>query len=208
MRRTILLVVVALLAGSAASLRGQTAWDSPLLMPPRAADGFGIFLTDMHAGGIGVMATWQSPTWNYGLRAGISEGPGGSDLAVFGGADFAGIVNRATADFPIDIDWVLGAGIGLSDGARVSFPLGLSAGHSFQGDGARFTPYLTPRVVLDAFFGRDRAEGGREGADLAFGVDVGLDLAITGGGGPFSGTTIRFGATVGDRSAIALGVVF
>jgi hypothetical protein len=188
--------------------RGQTAWDSPLLLPPRPADGFGIFLTDMHAGGLGLLATWQSPTWNYGLRAGISEGPGGSDLAVFGGVDYSGIVNRATADFPIDIDWVFGAGLAMSDGARISFPLGLTAGHSFQGEGARFTPYITPRVVLDAFLGRERADGRSEGASLGLAVDLGLDLAIIGGGGPFAGTSIRFAVSLGDRRAIGLGVVF
>jgi hypothetical protein len=189
-------------------VRGQTAWDSPLLLPPRAADGFGIFLMDMYAGGIGVMGTWQSPAWNYGLRAGISEGPGGSDLAVFGGVDYSGVVNRATADFPVDIDWVFGAGIGLSDGARASFPLGLSAGHSFQGDGARFTPYLTPRVVLDIVFGRERPDGSSAAADLGLAVDLGLDLRLAAGGGPFGGTTIRFAVSLGDRPGIGLGVVF
>jgi hypothetical protein len=185
--------------------RAQTAWDAPLLLPPRPADGFGIFLVDMHRGGIGLLGTWQSPTWNYGLRGGISAGPGGDDLAVFGGVDYSGPVNTATADFPIDIDWIFGAGIALSDGARISFPLGLTAAHSFQAEGARFTPYLTPRVVLDGFFGGD-ARASSMGLGLA--VDLGLDLRITGGDGPFAGSTIRFGASVGDRSAIGLGVVF
>jgi hypothetical protein len=208
MRRHTLLALAALLAASALPLKAQTAWDSPLLLPPRAPDGLGIFLTDMHAGGIGLLATWQSPAWNYGLRAGVSEGPGGSDLAVFGGIDYSGIVNRATADFPVDIDWVFGAGIGISDGARVSFPLGLSAGHSFQGDGARFTPFLTPRVVLDAYFGRERGDGRSEGAELAFATDLGLDLTMAAGGGPFAGTTIRFAVTLGNRTALGVGVVF
>jgi hypothetical protein len=197
--------VLLLLPGQA---RGQTAWDSPLLLPPRAPDGFGIFLTDMHAGGIGLLATWQSPAWNYGLRAGISEGPGGSDLAVFGGVDYSGVVNRATSDFPIDIDWVFGAGMGLSDGVRVSFPLGLSAAHSFQGEGARFTPFLTPRVVLDAYFGSQRADGRGQGAGLGFATDLGLDLTMAAGGGPFAGTTIRFAVSLGNRTAVGVGVVF
>jgi hypothetical protein len=185
----------------------QTAWDSPLLLPPRPAEGFGIFLTDMYRGGVGVMATWQSPIWNYGLRAGISEGPAGSDLAVFGGVDYSGPLNTATSDFPIDIDWVLGAGLGISDGARLSFPLGLTAAHSFQGQGTRFTPYVTPRVVLDAFIGREDAPADSESIGLGFAVDVGLDLRILGTGGPLAGTTIRFGASLG-RDAIGLGLVF
>lgn len=188
--------------------RAQTAWDAPMLLPPRAPDGLGIFLTDMHRGGIGLLGTWQAPGWNYGLRAGISEGPGGSDLAIFGGVDYAGIVNRASADFPVDIDWIFGAGMAISDGARVSFPLGLTMGHSFQGEGARFTPYLTPRVVLDAYFGRERTEGRNHGAGLGLAVDLGLDMTLAAGSGPFAGTTVRFGLSLGDRAALGLGVVF
>jgi hypothetical protein len=188
--------------------RAQTAWDSPLLLPPRAADGLGIFLTDMHAGGIGIMGTWQVPGWNYGVRAGISEGPAGNDLAVFGGVDYSGVVNRATADFPVDVDWVFGAGLALSDGARVSFPLGLSAGYGFQTESARFTPFLTPRVVLDTYFGRQEGDGPNHGAGLGIAVDLGLDLTLPQDGGPFGGTTVRFGLSVGDRVGVGVGVIF
>ncbi|CAN5617735.1 hypothetical protein BH23GEM10_BH23GEM10_09060 [soil metagenome] len=199
------LVVVLLSVLAPAAAAAQTAWDSPLLLPPRPADGFGIFLIDAHHGGIGVLGTWRSPIWNYGLRAGISEGPDSGDIAVFGGIDYTGPVNTATEDFPIDIDWVFGAGLGISDGARVSLPLGLTAAHSFQGEGARFTPYLTPRVVLDGWFGGDNRESELE---LGFAIDLGLDLRFTAGGGPLAGSSIRFGAALGDRSAIAIGLVF
>jgi hypothetical protein len=58
--------------------------------------------------------------------------------------------------------------------------------------------------VMDAFFG-----GGRESSDLALvlAVDLGLDLQLA-TTGALSGSTIRFGATLGRRNAIALGVVF
>jgi hypothetical protein len=205
--RLLVLVCFAALWSAPAVLRAQTAWDSPLLLPPRAAAGFGLFLTDMHRGGIGLLGTWQSPVWNYGVRAGISEGPAGSDLAVFGGIDYTGIVNRGTDDFPVDIDWVFGLGAALSDYVHVGVPLGLSAGHTFQGEGARFTPYLTPRVVLDAWFGRDVPANGN-GAELDLAIDLGLDLAMAAGAGPFGGATIRFAVTLGDRAAIGLGLVF
>lgn len=197
------IVLIATLAPAAAA--AQTAWDSPLLLPPQPEDGFGIFLMDMHSGGIGVMGTWRSPSWNYGLRAGISEGAGGEGVAVFGGIDYMGPVNRASDDFPLDIDWVFGAGVGISNGVRVSLPLGLTTGHTFRGQGAAFTPYLTPRVVLDGWFGSERRG---ENLQLDFAVDVGLDLRIFGGGGPLANTTIRFGASIADRSAVGIGLVF
>jgi hypothetical protein len=196
------LALVAALSPAAAA--AQTAWDSPLLLPPRPEDGFGIFLMDMHHGGIGVMGTWRSPTWNYGLRAGLSEGWRGEDIAVFGGIDYMGSLTRASQDFPLDIDWIFGAGLGISHGVRVSVPLGLTMGHTFRGDGATFTPFLTPRVVLDGWFGSERRG---ESFDLDFAVDLGLDLRIL-GGGPLRNTTIRFAASIADRSAVGIGLVF
>jgi hypothetical protein len=158
----------------------------------------------MHAGGLGVLGAWRSSTWNYGLRFGISEGWNDEDLAVFGGIDYTGLINTASSDFPLDIDWVFGAGAGISDGVRFSAPLGLTLGFSFQGEDARFVPYMTPRVVLDAFFGND--ERGSD-LDLDVAVDLGLDLRLM-RGGPLAGKSIRFGASLGDRDALALGIVF
>lgn len=206
MRRGWLAVLVVVMGITPGGVRAQVAWDSPLLLPPHPPDGLGIYLTDMHRAGLGVMGTWRSPVWNYGLRFGIADGTGDDDLAVFGGVDYAGPLYRATSEFPIDIDWVTGAGIGIGNGARVSFPLGLSVGHSLQAESARFTPYLTPRLVLDGLFGGTRPGG--DTARLGLAADIGFDMRITAGGGPLLGTTIRFGASVGDRSAIALGLVF
>ncbi|CAN5721514.1 hypothetical protein BH23GEM9_BH23GEM9_12730 [soil metagenome] len=187
--------------------QSQTAWDSPLLLPPRPADGIGIYLVDMSGGGIGLMGTWRSPVWNFGVRAGMSEGGAGDELAVFGGVDFMGPVTTATADLPVDVDWIVGAGMGINDGARISFPAGLTASHSVQTEGARFTPFITPRIVLDGFIGGERRERSRT-VDLGFALDIGLDLRLTGIEGPFAGSTIRFAASVGDRSAIGIGLAF
>jgi hypothetical protein len=206
-RAGLVIAAVAVMLG-ASGASAQTAWDAPLLLPPRPADGFGVFLADMHGGGVGLLGMWRSSTWNYGLRAAISEGSGGDGIALSGGVDYSGTVNRASDDFPLDIDWVFGAGLAIDDGVvegvRVSVPLGLSAAHSFQAESARFTPFVTPRVMLDAFFNT-----GTERDDLELGIaaDLGLDLTFASGGGPFNGMTIRFAATLGDREAIAIGLI-
>lgn len=197
------LLLAALALPRAAS--GQTAWDAPLLLPPRPVPGLGLYLTDMHGGGLGVLGAWRSSSWNYGLRLGISDGGGDEDLAVFGGIDYMGPINTASSDFPVDIDWVLGAGMGISDGVRVSLPAGLSFGLSFQGEGARFVPFVTPRVILDAFLGSDRRD---DNLDLGLAMDLGLDMRIMSGNGPFAGRSIRFAASVGDRHAVGVGIVF
>lgn len=190
-------VVAALLpaAGSA-----QMAWDSPMLLPPNAAEEFGLYLVDVHGGGLGVMGMWRETGYGFGIRGGLAEGRG-DDIGIFGGIDFSGTLTRSSNEFPLDVDWVVGAGLGAEDGVRLSFPAGLSVGHTFEGDGVFFTPYATPRVVLDAFLGaEDRPDS--EDLELELGVDVGLDLRFS------SDFTIRFGATLGDRSAVAIGVAF
>jgi hypothetical protein len=201
------LLSVVVLVCAPASVSAQTAWDSPLLLPPRDAGGLGAYLVDMTAGGIGLMATWRSTEWNFGVRGGISEGAVGNELAVFGGVDFAGPLVVATTDFPVDVDWVVGAGAGLNDGMRISFPGGLTASYSVQAETARFTPFITPRIVLDGFLGGERRPRPRS-VDLSFATDIGLDLRLTGIEGPFANTTVRFAASLFDRSAIGIGIVF
>lgn len=183
----------------------QPAWDSPMLMPPGTNEGLGVLLMEAHGGGIGALLTWRAPRWNFGLRAGLAEAPG-DDIGLITGIDVNGALTRETPDFPLDIDWVFGAGIGVEDGARISIPLGLSIGHTFRSENATFLPYATPRVVLDAFIDDDDDENPDldDNDDVDFGValDLGLDLRVT------PAFLIRFAATVGDRDAVALGLVF
>ncbi len=204
MKRYLLGGAVALAMMAPTVAYAQLSWDSPMLLPPNPADDYGIYLMDVNDGGVGVLGTWRSSGYNFGLRGGIAEENGGG-VGIFGGIDYNGTVNRATTEFPLDIDWIFGAGLGFGgDGIRISAPLGLTGGHSFTGDGATFTPFISPRVVLDAFLDSDRDEG----LGLDFAVDLGLDLRMNGNAGPLAGTTIRFGGTIGNRSGIALGLVF
>ncbi|MGH7574721.1 MAG: hypothetical protein ACREM1_06270 [Longimicrobiales bacterium] len=176
----------------------QVAWDSPMLVPPQYAPGFGIFLLGPAGGDLGVLATFRSPGWNFGVRGGIAEESGQDDVAVLAGLDYEGVLTRSTREFPLDVDWVVGAGFSAGDDFLLSFPLGLTAGHSFTAEeGVVFTPYATPRVVLDALFGDND-----DRVDLDFAFDLGLDLRFT------PDLTVRFGATLGDREAVAIGLVF
>jgi len=184
----------------AGSAHAQVVWDSPMMMPPNAQRGLGLFLTDPASGNLGVLGTWRSggaPN-NLGFRIGLAEDRR-DDVTIFGGIDIAGRLTRASSDFPLDIDWVFGAGASIGDFFWLAFPVGISVGHTFTGDGVRFTPYATPRVILDARFG-DRWRGDKLDLDVA--VDLGLDLQFQ------PGWAIRFGGTLGDREAVAIGVVF
>jgi len=196
-RSTLLLSGLLLLAAAPAS--AQIAWDAPWLVPPGPAAGMGLYLMDAYGGGLGFLGTWRSPTRQYGLRAGLADTPQ-DDLGGFGGIDFSGRVSRASYDFPLDVDWVFGAGIGVGSRVRLSVPFGLNLGHTFVSEDATFTPYLTPRLVLDAAFAGGRRE--HTNSDLDFVADIGLDVRL-----PRTRFLLRFGGTLG-RDAVAFGIVF
>lgn len=177
----------------------QIAWDSPYLTPPKPANGLGLFLIDVPGGDLGVMGLWRSPSYNFGIRGGLAES--GDELGVFAGLDFLGELTRSTEEFPLDIDWLLGAGIGVVNGVLISAPAGLTLGHDFTGEDVGFTPFISPRVILDACLDcNDR--GDDNDLNLDFAVDIGLDLRLT------SSVAVRFGATLGDREGVGIGLVF
>ncbi|MBX6363662.1 MAG: hypothetical protein IRZ00_07330 [Gemmatimonadetes bacterium] len=191
--------VVALTLAVAGSASAQVAWDSPMLASPRQIPGLGIHLMSPTYGDLGVMGTWRARTGNIGLRFGVADDGGpNDDVAVFGGVDVQEMIAPASADFPLDVAWAAGVGLGAGDaGALVSVPLGLSLGRALRSSSATFTPYVTPRVILDAFFGDGDSE-----LDLRLAFDVGVDLTLQ------PGWSIRFGGSFADRDAVSIGAVF
>jgi hypothetical protein len=133
-----------------------------------------------------------------GYRVGLAEAPG-DDLAVLGGVDVSGLLAAHSRDFPLDLIWVSGVGLGVSDGALLTVPLGISVGRVVVGEGLRVHPYLTPRLVLDAYLGDDA----RDDLDLDVVADLGMDLAFQ------ANWMIRLAGTVGGgREAVGIGVAF
>lgn len=208
MQRRVVVLVAGLLLGMAGPgpVRGQIAWETPMLIGPGAPGGFGIHLMEPWPGnGLGVLGTYRTSPVPVGLgfRIGLGEDRR-DDLSVFGGVDVAGFLVRSSGDQPLDVLWFAGAGIGIGDDALLSFPLGLSIGADLRADNVIFRPYVAPRVVLDACLGDRCRPGLREddNLDLDIAVDLGLDLS-------FAPTwTIRFAATLGDRDALLIGVAF
>jgi hypothetical protein len=189
------------MALSPVGARAQLAWDSPLLVHPHAPHGWSLLLADPYPGrDVAVMASWRTAAMpvGFGVRLGLGEGVDG-DLALFGGADASGELIRRSADIPFDVVWVVGGGASLSDDVLVSLPAGLVAGWSLDAGEVVFQPYVGPRVVLDAWIGgREPGEG--DDLQLEATVDLGFDLRLAGG------WTVRFGATIGDREALAVGL--
>lgn len=200
------MVVLGLLSLPGDGIRAQVPWDAPFMVPPQPTGGLSVLLTDP-GWGVGVLAMWQGSGTPYhlGYRVGLAEDPF-DELAVLGGVDVSAELLAHSREFPLDVAWVSGVGIGISDAALVTIPLGVSMGRVLTSGQVRIQPYVTPRVVLDAWFGDDRCPGpGKCGddddLDLGLVVDVGFDLAVS------RNWLIRFGAAVGDREALAVGVI-
>ena len=196
-------VMLALMAGalivsvSAPSAQAQVAWDAPLMVSPETPAGWGVYLVDPSPGnGIGVLSTWRPSSGSgVGYRLGIAEDRR-DDVSVYGGIDLSGVLVPASNDFPVHVNWVVGAGLGVADDVLLSFPLALSFGRSVQADGVWFNPYVAPRVSLDAYFG--------DGSDLNLNlsVDLGVDVSFD------PGWAVRFAGSLGDRKALAIGMSF
>lgn len=198
--------IITLAAGAVitftANLQAQVAWEAPWMASPRPPTGLGLYLADVAGGDLGFIGTWRgsSPS-GLEFRFGIAEGPG-DDLNGLAGVTFSGLLARETRDMPFDISWAAGAGIGFGDWALLTIPAGISFGHTFPGDGFTFTPYVTPRLVLDAALGDDDGPGDDDDTDLGLAVDLGFDIGLR------RGWTLRFGASLGEHEAFAFGIVF
>jgi hypothetical protein len=188
------------LAALAGPARAQVVWDAPVLLTPRPATGTGLYLHDAHRAGLGILGTWRGAPHGLGLRLGIVDGRR-DGVGILGGVDMMAPLTTASAQFPLDISWFTGIGGGYDDWFVLSVPLGLSIGRTFGAPGAAFTPHIIPRVVADAHLGRD-GPGDSSELRLELGVDLGLDLALQ------PGWLIRFGAGLGNRGGLAVGVVF
>jgi hypothetical protein len=186
--------------GLVGEARAQVVWDSPTLLPPRGTPGTGIYLVDVHRGGLGVLGTFRGATLGTGLRIGVAEGPRGEGIAVLGGLDYMASLARVAPDFPVDISWLTGVGAGYSDHLVISIPLGLAIGRTFTSPEVSFTPYLTPKVIADVHLGRGANDD--NDLDLEFDLDLGFDIAFR------PGWAVRFGAGLGSRSGIGIGIVF
>jgi len=198
-------VAVAVMAAMVpAGAQGQVAWDSPLLLSPASPAGAGVFLMEgAPSSGLGVLGTWRDSAGpGVGFRLGLVD-DAGSGLAVVGGVDYSQLFYRHSDDFPIDVLWGGGVGVGIGDYAIVSIPVGVTFGRTLDAENVLFTPYVTPRLYLDAFLGdgRGRRER-RDSLDLGLAVDLGADVAFS------PSIALRFAATIGDRQALAVGLAF
>ena len=194
MRRT--LMATLFLTSLAAPVAGQIAWDSPALISPAVPSGLSIFFMDPPGGDVGGLATYRRAAGPVGLgfRAALAEESGTGDIAVSGGIDVSGFLARGVENSEVDVIWWAGGGVGIGNETVFSLPLGIVLGWTGAGGDVLLSPYGGGHVVLDL----SSVDGDSVNFDGV--VDLGLDLVLS------SGWMIRFGASLGDRESLALGL--
>lgn len=178
------------------SVSAQIVWDSPPLISHVAPSGFSVFLLSPEGGDLGGLATFRHAAGPVGLgyRFAVADESDTDNIAVSGGVDVSGFLAQAVEGSEVDVMWWSGAGLGVGSETVVSFPLGALIGWSGEGDGALLSPYGGGHIVLDV----SSVDG--DNVNLGGAFDLGVDLALS------SGLLVRFGGSIGDREAIAIGV--
>ncbi len=182
----------------------QVPWESPMLLAPAAPSGLGIFFVDFGLSpndGIGGLVTWRSEDapGGVGLRLAVTRGRDQDDPRASGGLDFSVPMFSHSERFPLDVIWISGVGAAVGDFVQVAVPVGFAAGRAVEGPTIWFNPYLSTRVVFEAFIGDERPDD----FDLALAADVGFDIAFDRG----RDLVLRFGASLGDRHSFVAGFV-
>ena len=194
MIRTLIAACVALALATPAS--AQIAWDSPPFVSPVSPAGISLFFLSGTGDRLGVLATLRHEAGPVGLgyRLAVTEEDEPGDAVLAGGVDVSGFLGRGIENSEIDVAWWSGLGVGVGNETVVSLPLGLIAGWSGSSEsGVIFSPYGGGHVALDF------ASGEGDSVSFSGAIDVGGDIVLQ------SGWMIRFGATFGDREALALG---
>lgn len=194
MKRFAFLLLALTLSPTTAS--AQIVWDAPAMMRPGAPSGLSVLLLEPYPGNeFGALAIWRqapAPT-GFGLRVGVAE-DATDDVAVMFGLDVSGPLADLGGSGDPRLIWWSGAGVGIGDEIVASFPAGIVLGWTIESEGVVFAPSIGGHIAMDVM------SGPGDDLDLEGSVDFGMDLGFN------SGLAVRFGAAVGGREALAIGV--
>lgn len=194
--RRMLIAVAACILTLPGDLAGQVVWDSPALIRSGAPSGLSLFLINAHPSDeLGALAVWRNAAApvGIGLRGGIAEQRDG-DAAGILGVDISGSLASPGSGGQPEVLWWTGAGLGFGDDVLASFPLGIVLGWQGSDEGVTFMPHIGGHLALDVL------SGPGDDLDLDGTVDLGIDMGFR------SGFMVRFGAAVGGRDALAVGL--
>ena len=181
---------------ASAPASAQTSWDAPPLISHVAPAGVSLFLLSPQGGDLGGLVTFRHEAGPVGMgyRLSLTDQDANDNLAIASGVDISGFLARGVEGAPVDVMWWSGAGLSWGAGTIASVPLGALVGWSGQGGDVVLSPYGGGHLVLDI------SNIAGDNVSLRGAFDLGLDIVLA------SGWLVRFGGSIGDRSALALGV--
>ncbi len=192
--RSVLIAVVSLSCASGA--RAQL--DTPSFLAPRTGDDIGVYVTDPGDADFGVQGIWrQRGGLNVGVRVGYTAAADESLVTV--GTETWALVKGASDDFPVDIAVTFGAGATFNGGTTGEVPVGLSIGRTTTLGPIQLQLYGHPRGAV--LFHVDVPEDQDE-LEFAPRLDAGVDIVLA------RLLKLRLGATIGDYSALGIGVAY
>ncbi len=165
------------------AVAGAQAWAYPAFQPPRVINReFNFGVADAGNAGTSIIFQWReglTPRTQLSLDVGFADPDGEGNGKLLLGGQFAGMLNQATADMPLDFLATAGIGLGVGDGPDlVRVPFGVSIGHRFPlEDGFAITPYVHPRVSLDIC--TECGEDGDNETDLGIDFDLGVSFEVS-----------------------------
>jgi hypothetical protein len=202
MRRSVCggILVLALLAGSAASAAAQETGTPIFRAPYRAFENheFGASLSDPGEGvdfAVEGFYRYGKGQHDFGLRGGFADVDGSDTVFLLGGNFRTQIVNYSES-FPLDGALTLGLGGQFGEGDdRFLLPVGISLGRRFdvEGSSTTFVPYVHPNVV-PAFGGGDD--------DVLFALGLGVDIRFS------ERWALRASGGLGDVEGVGISVAY
>jgi hypothetical protein len=204
----IMLIAVVMAGGLhlGSSPTAAQTYDVPSFNTPYGENGGGIYFVLQDFDDPGVVATWRwaGSVLDVGVRGGLLDTR--SDLGFLVGLDLKNEFVRNSDEFPFDVAWVSGVGIGWvpdDDTGVLRVPVGVSLGRETElGGGSTLTPYVYPRLGLDVRFLPDVPGADDTDTSLGFDIDFGIDWQWR------SGYAIRFALTLGRNEAFGVGLAF
>jgi opacity protein-like surface antigen len=202
MRRSVCggILVLALLAGSAASAAAQETGTPIFKAPYRAFDTheFGGSLSDGGEGAefaIEGFYRYGKGQHDFSVRGGFADVEG-SDTRFLIGGDFRTQVVNYSESFPLDGALTLGLGGLFGEGDDVFLlPVGISLGRRFdvEGSSTTFVPYVHPNII-PAFGGGDD--------DVLFALGLGVDIRFS------DRWAVRASGGLGDIEGVGVSIAY
>ena len=178
-------VAAAIALPAMAATADAQAWAYPSFQPPRVINReFNFGVADAGNAGTSLIFQWReglTQRTQLSLDVGFADPDGEGNGKLLLGGQFAGMLNSATADMPLDFLATGGINLAVGDGSDLlRIPFGVSIGHRFPLDeGFAITPYVHPRISFDICTDCGGPDDDNNETDLGIDFDLGVNFEVS-----------------------------